>query len=164
MGALDRGELLEIIDEYIGLGRAAYLAALLLGSPIRGWTRLVKYVFLLQERARARGYGGPTFEFRPFVYGPYSPDLAGALGALQALGVVQVKVEASIIKTPYGDVVVEKHVYEATEEGREVLAEIISRVPGGGELLLLAREIRETWDGRPVRDLVMATVKVGKQY
>lgn len=84
---------------------------------IRGRTRLQKIVFLLEEQGINFGY-----EFKPYLYGPYSEDLKDNINMLTEFGLVEEESE----EIEFDGVVFDRYGYSLSEEGRRV-AERIER-------------------------------------
>ena len=87
---------------------------------IRGRTRLQKIVFLLEEQGIDFGY-----EFKPYLYGPYSETLKGNLSMLTELGLVNEESE----EIEYDGVVHDRYVYSLTTEGRRFADRIEAKSP-----------------------------------
>ena len=164
---IDLDTALEVIDALIGLEKVAFLAAVLLASDsVNGRTRLVKYVFLLQEEASKERVSNSDnmFEFRPFTYGPYSPELSGAVGVLKALGLINEKVEVVTVNTPLGLVDTERYTYTLTNAGKHVLIQILKNLSYGNRLIILAKKIRSKWDRKTIKELVDYVHKKYPEY
>lgn len=87
---------------------------------IKGRTRLQKIVFLLEEQGISFGY-----EFKPYLYGPYSADLKNNVAMLTELGLLNEESE----EIEFDGVVHDRYVFSLTEEGRRVAERIESHVP-----------------------------------
>lgn len=78
---------------------------------IKGRTRFQKIVFLLEEQGIDFGY-----EFKPYLYGPYSTELKSNLTMLADLGLLNEDKE----EIESDGIVYDRYVYSLTEEGERV--------------------------------------------
>ena len=161
-------EILEAIDIFSG-PRVGLVAAVLLASnrPVEGRTRIIKYVFLLQERALEQRLllSGETFEFKPFPLGPFSVELASTIEFLRELDIIKISIRSVNIETPVGSVKSERYDYSVTDKGRIVFERILNRFGDRGEKLKqLASMIRSKWDSRTVKELVEYVHRKYPQY
>lgn len=90
------------------------------GHRIRGRTRLQKIVFLLEEQGINFEY-----EFKPYLYGPYSATLKNNLSVLVELGMVNEESE----EIEFDGVVHDRYAYSLTEEGRSIADRIEGSFP-----------------------------------
>ncbi|MHC1599826.1 MAG: hypothetical protein ACXQS5_03275 [Candidatus Methanospirareceae archaeon] len=90
---------------------------------IAGRTLLQKTEYFLNEKI------GLGFEFTPYYYGPYSAEIADALGSLRASGIV----EEEVVEYPSFDFHItfepRKYIYHLTDIGKDI-AEFIEKKYG----------------------------------
>jgi len=90
-------------------------------QTIKGRTRFQKIVFLLQEEGVNFGYN-----FRPYLYGPYSEELSHDVNMLTELGFLATNSE----EMKSDGVVRDRYVYSLTEEGKETASKIQEKYEG----------------------------------
>lgn len=90
-------------------------------KSIKGRTRFQKMVFLIQEEGIDFGYN-----FKPYLYGPYSEELGNDVSMLTQLGFLTVNSEE--IKSD--GVVHDRYAYSLTEEGKEAANKIQEKYEG----------------------------------
>lgn len=100
------------------------LAILHFGKGVYGKTKLQKLAFLVQ-REMAGGLFDDTFDFQPYYYGPFAPEIYEVVESLEGEDLISVR-ERRTEKD--GDVVL-AHDYELTPEGEEEAAEFLDSLP-----------------------------------
>ena len=115
--------------------------AYVVGGRIKGNTRLVKLLFLLREKF---GVVGPDFyEFRPYLFGPFSPDVLEDAKALCEAGLLEL--EEEVFEAPeISDFPIVRKSYELTDKGWKEAIRIYQALPSNVKKAL--QELRKFHD------------------
>ncbi len=106
---------------------------------IKGRTRFQKIVYLLKNQEINFQY-----EFRPYLYGPYSVNLKKDIRMLTKLGLLEEESQ----EIEFDGVVYDRYVYSLTEEGRQVAETEAGRFPEiSGRLAELAADMEDLSTG-----------------
>jgi uncharacterized protein YwgA len=133
--------------EEAGKVKHLIVLALLYNGPVQGRTRMMKLLFLAQDRAEKRGVrlGEDRFEFVPYRFGPWSYEVLLVLEDLQREGLVEEVVE----ETPrYGP----RFRYFLTKRGREAAEQARRRLPR--ELVEELDRVYQEWAHKPLLELI----------
>ena len=98
------------------------LAFLAVGGEIQGKTKIQKTVYFLGILTGEIGnvaIGRPGFGYGPHFYGPYSSEVAGAVGQLHALGFLDRQIVQTGVTDPQG-FEVKRYDFSFTKVGRRV--------------------------------------------
>jgi len=113
---------------------------------VRGRTRIQKLAFIGQQMDRS-GILEVNFEFQPYFYGPYSPDLNRILAELIGRGLVE--------EVPYtavrGGERLEGYEYGPTASGIALVEQIRNRAP---EVASLFRSVADRFASVPLEKLL----------
>ncbi|ALL00739.1 hypothetical protein Pyrde_0689 [Pyrodictium delaneyi] len=142
------------MEEAGGLKKLMVLA-LLGNGPVQGRTRMMKLLFLAQDRARKRGIeldGG--FEFIPYRFGPWSYEVLMVLEELQQEGLVVEEVE----ETSYGP----RFRYFLTRRGREEAEKARQKLPP--EIVEELDRVYREWAQRRLIELIAYIYKKYPDY
>jgi len=83
-------------------------------GEIRGRTRFQKLMFFIQKKAKSEGMANVSFDFKLYLYGPFSVSLNHTIDDLVAHQYLTETLE----ETPNGYVM---HVYAMTKKGKSLL-------------------------------------------
>jgi len=98
-------------SEMPGNERLVLLLLKYAGGRIEGRVKLMKLVFLaLKECSETACKLGATFEFKPYLHGPFSTDVLETLDSLKSKGLIRVDIK-------FFDEIWFRYEYELTKEG-----------------------------------------------
>jgi uncharacterized protein YwgA len=114
---------------------------------IRGKTRIQKLLFITRDRCKSRGITFPELNYQPYLYGPFSSKLAGAVDTLVSSQYVSQHTEP----TPSGNTV---NIYAPTQEGRDFLARAQAAGLIDKGLVAVIGEVAKEYGDWPLADLI----------
>ena len=114
---------------------------------IRGKTRIQKLLFIARDRCRQRQIAFPELNYQPYLYGPFSSMLAGAVDTLVSSRYVSQHTEP----TPSGNTV---NIYAPTQEGRDFLARAQAAGLIDKNLVTVIGEVAKQFGDWPLEELV----------
>ncbi len=129
-----------------------YVLPLLLArrmGEVRGKTRFQKLLYIIQRRCQDRNLTLSVFSYEPYLYGPFSEELARTLDELVWKGLLGKKSD----RTDAGYRVV---IYGLTSKGKEFLEQMAATKMIGPRVMAVIDEVAKKEGGIPLGDLVAA--------
>ncbi len=114
---------------------------------IKGRTRFQKIVFLLEEQGINFGY-----QFKPYLYGPYSRDLQDNITMLTELRLITEESE----EIKFDGIIFDRYTYSLSEEGRGIIERIERNNPD------TSRRMEELIDN--IQDLSTGSLILSSKY
>lgn len=120
-------------------------------KPVRGKTRLVKLMHIINEELKERNPEMVLYTFKPYYYGPYSDELMGDVEKLINEGYIDHRTEFVSV-SHYGGYL--ENVYTLSEKGRDYLQENLpdSNIPES--ILRLIEETKSKYNDIPLSKLI----------
>jgi len=116
-------------------------------EEVRGKTRFQKLLYIFQKRCEERNMGVQIFQYQPYLYGPFSMELARTIDNLVH---ERLLVESSDM-TESGNTVV---TYSLAPEGKEFLEKVRKDIQIDNRRLDILNEVVNDCSGLQLTDLV----------
>ena len=123
-------------------------------SKVKGKTRFQKLVFIVQNRARQQGIHGEFYHYEPYLYGPFSAELAKTIDNLVASNSLLELREV----TSSGYTIFE---YKLTGQGENLIDRITGSHLVDSNLVNLIQNVTSEYGQLPLPELVAVAKKSG---
>lgn len=131
-------------------------------GEIKGSTRLEKLLFLLREKYRV--VENTFYQFEPYYFGPFSPQILEDVKLLRDMGLIEIENEVFEPRSEFSDAIFVRKSYRLTENGRveadEIFEKTLSRRPEIGKALYDLRE----YNSMPLSNLLNRIYTEYPQY
>ena len=133
-------------------GRAKWILFLLyaLGGRIKGNTRLEKLLFLLSKKFKIIESG--VYEFRPYLFGPFSAQILSDARALQSMGLIEIEDEA-FEAHDMSDFIYIRKSYRLTPEGVKISRKVYEQLITKSNIRKVLPELRK-FNSMPLHELL----------
>jgi len=133
-------------------GRAKWILFLLyaLGGRIKGSTRLEKLLFLLNKKLKIIENG--VYEFRPYLFGPFSAQILSDARALQSMGLIEIEDEA-FEAHEMSDFIYIRKSYRLTPEGVKIARKVYEQLITRSNIRKVLPELRK-FNSMPLHELL----------
>ncbi|MCD6537393.1 winged helix-turn-helix transcriptional regulator [Candidatus Bathyarchaeota archaeon] len=139
IGMIPGGKRTEKVDV---AGRSKWILFLLyaLGGRIKGSTRLEKLLFLLSKKFKIIEEG--VYEFRPYLFGPFSAQVLNDAQGLQSMGLIEIEDEIFGAHDMSDFIYIRKN-YQLTQEGMKIARKIYEQLIAKSDVRKVLPELRK---------------------
>jgi len=143
-------------------GRAKWILFLLyaLGGRIKGSTRLEKLLFLLSKKLRIIEDG--IYEFRPYLFGPFSAQILSDAQGLESMGLIEIEDETFEAHDMSDFIYIRKN-YKLTLEGAKMARKIYEQLISRSDVRKVLSELRRL-NSMPLHELLDYVYKEFPEY